>query len=122
MSDPISGVIPQMVQQAATAGGTNKQEAVTRSFQAVLQDGGTRPRTVQETPPTEKPAEAVSGASLEQLRSDLTRRLDRIPMNDTAIDKFWPELMRTHTRMGMLREAMKGIDNTPTGTNMKGVF
>jgi hypothetical protein len=122
MSDAVSAVIPQMVQEVAKAAGTNNKQAVTRSFQAVLQDGGTRPRTVQGAGSGDKPTEGVSGASLEQLRSDLARRLDRIPTNDKSVDKFWPELMRTHTRMGMLREAMKGIDNTPTGTNMRGVF
>ena len=122
MSDPVSAVIPQMVPQAAKAAGTNNQQAVTRSFQAVLQDGGTRPRTVQDGGSGERPAEGVSGASLEQLRAELARRLDRIPSNDKSLDKLWPELLRTHTRMGMMREAMKGIDNTPTGTNLKGVF
>ena len=122
MSDPVSAVIPQMVPAAAKAAGTNNQAVVTRSFQAVLQDGGTRPRTVEEAGTADKKPEGVSGASLEQLRTDLTRRLDRIPTQDKSLDKLWPELMRTHTRMGMMREAMKGIDNTPTGTNLKGVF
>jgi hypothetical protein len=121
MSDAVSAVIPQMAQEVAKAAGTNNK-AVTRSFQAVLQDGSTRPRTVQGAGSGDKPTEAVSGASLEQLRVELARRLDRIPTNDKSLDKFWPELMRTHTRMGMLRDAMKGIDNTPTGTNLKGVF
>ena len=122
MSDPVSAVIPQMVQQVAKAAATDNQQAVTRSFQAVLQDGGTRPRTVEGAAPVEKTPEGVSGASLEQLRTELTQRLDRIPTTDKSLDKFWPELMRSGTRMGMLREAMKGIDQTPTGTNLKGVF
>jgi len=122
MSDAVSAVIPQMVTQAAKAAGTNKQEAVTRSFQAVLQDGSTRPRTVGGAGPADKPPEVVSGASLEHLRAELARRLDRIPTNDKSLDKFWPDLMRTNTRMGMLREAMKGVENTPTGANLKGVF
>ncbi len=122
MSDPVSAVIPQMVPAAAKAAGTNNQAAVTRSFQAVLQDGGTRPRTVEDAGTGDKKPEGVSGASLEQLRAELAQRLDRIPTNDKSLDRFWPELMRTHTRMGLMREAMKGIDNTPTGTNLKGVF
>jgi len=122
MSDPVSAVTPQMAQQVAKAAGTNNKEAVARSFQAVLQDGSTRPRTVQDAGSGDKPTQGVSGASLEQLRSELARRLDRIPSDDKSLDKFWPELMRTHSRMGMLTEAMKGIDNTPTGANLKGVF
>jgi hypothetical protein len=122
MSDAVSAIIPQMVPQAAKGAGINQQEAVTRSFQAVLQDGGTRPRTVQSGEAGDKTTEGVSGASLEQLRAELARRLDRIPANNKSFDEVWPELLRTHTRMGMLREAMKGIDQTPTGTNLKGVF
>jgi hypothetical protein len=122
MSDAISAVIPQMAKEVAKAAGTNNKEAVTRSFQAVLQDGNTRPRTVQDAGTGEKKTEGVSGAGLEQLRAELAQRLDRIPANDKSLDKIWPELMRTHTRLGMLREAMKGVDQTPTGTNLKGVF
>jgi hypothetical protein len=122
MSDAVSAVIPQMAPADAKALGTNKQEQVTRSFKAVLQDGSTRPRTVQEAGTGDKKPDRVSGAELEHLRAELARRLDRIPANDKSLDKFWPELMRTHTRMGMLREAMKGVDQTPTGTNLKGVF
>ena len=122
MSDAVSAVISQVVTQTATAG-LSKQETVTRSFQAVLQDGGTRPRTVEGSASGEKAPEGVSGASLEQMRAELARRLDRIPNNNNKnIDEIWPELMRTHTRLGMLREAMSGVDHTPTGTNLKGVF
>ncbi|HEX2271408.1 MAG TPA: hypothetical protein VHH35_17820 [Pyrinomonadaceae bacterium] len=124
MSDAISAIIPQIAPQAAKTAGIKPQEVVGRSFQAVLQDGDTRPRTVQNPEADKKPTtEGVSGASLEQLRDELTRRLDRIPTNNkSSFNDLWPELMRTHTRMGLLREAMKGIDNTPTGTNLKGVF
>jgi len=121
MSDPVSAVIPQVVTQYAKTG-MNKQEAVARSFQAVLQDGSTRPRTVEGAAAGEKKTEGVSGASLEQLRTELARRLDRIPANNKNIDEVWPELLRTHTRLGMLREAMSGIEHTPTGANLKGVF
>ena len=122
MSDAVSAIIPQIVPQAAKGAGPNATEAVTRSFQAVLQDGSTRPRTVEEPTAGDKKTEGVSGASLEQLRAELAQRLDRIPTADKSLDKIWPELLRTGTRMGMLREAMKGIDQTPTGSNLKGVF
>jgi hypothetical protein len=120
MSDAVSAVIPQAVPQATQAG-IHKHQAVTRSFQEVLQDGSTRPRRVEGNAPDEK-TEGVSGASLEQLRAELARRLDHIPTNNKTIDQIWPELLRTGTRMGMLREAMSGIDHTPNGANLKGVF
>jgi hypothetical protein len=120
MSDAISAIIPQIATQAAK-GGAYQQQAATRSFQTVLQDGSTRPRTVEGSASGEK-TEGVSGASLEQLRAELARRLERIPGNNKSLDGIWPELLRTHTRMGMLREAMSGIDHTPTGANLKGVF
>lgn len=123
MSEPISAIIPQIASQVARGAGINQQELVTQTFQAVLQDGSTRPRTVQTPESNKKTTEGVSGASLDQLRDELTRRLDRIPANKkSSFDEIWPELLRTNTRMGLLREAMKGIDNTPTGTNLKGVF
>jgi hypothetical protein len=117
MSNSVSEVLSQAVQQNVKAS-PNRQEPA-RSFQAVLQDGSSRPRTVQQ--PTEK-SDAVSGATLEQLRSELTRRLNQIPNSTKSFDEIWPELLRTRTRMTMLREAMRGVDNTPTGTNVKGMF
>lgn len=64
----------------------------------------------------------VSGVTLEQLRIELTRRLNQTPNSTRSFDEIWPELLRTRTRMGMLREAMRDVDNTPTGTNLKGMF
>jgi hypothetical protein len=123
MSDAISAIIPQIAPEAAKGAGIKQPEVVGRNFQAVLQDGETRPRTVQNPETDKKTTEGISGASLEQLRDELTRRLDRIPTNNkSSFNDLWPELLRTNTRMGLLREAMKGIDNTPTGTNLKGVF
>src|SRR5215510_3612309 len=124
MSDAISAIIPQLVTQTANAAGTNKQEAATRSFQAVMQqqEGNSRPRTVQQPEAGAQKTEGVSGASLEQLRKELTRRLDQLPAGNKSLDDLWPELLSTHTRLGMLREAMNGINGTPTGANLKGVF
>jgi hypothetical protein len=65
---------------------------------------------------------AGSRATLEQLRSELTRRLNQIPNSIKSFDEIWPELLRTRTRIGMLREAMRGIDKTPTGTTLKWMF
>jgi hypothetical protein len=121
MSDPVSAVVPHALPQAAKESVANSQQGVTRSFQAVLQDGGTRPRTVTNAG-SQAGSEGVSGAELERLRSDLARRLNRMPSGDKSLDQIWPELLRTHTRMGMLREAMKGMNNTPTGANLKGLF
>ena len=127
MSNSVSEVLSQVVQHNIKS--PNRPESTNRSFQSVLQDGsarslqdgGTRPRTVQQPTAPEK-SDAVSGATLEQLRSELTRRLSQIPNSGKSFDEIWPELLRTRTRMGMLREAMRGVDNTPTGTNLKGMF
>ena len=123
MSDAISAIIPQLASHTVKQAGLKQPELVSKSFQAVMQDGETRPRTVQNPESDKKTTEGVSGASLEQLRDELTRRLDRIPSTkNTSFNEIWPELLRTNTRMGLLREAMKGVDNTPTGTNVKGLF
>jgi hypothetical protein len=120
MSNSVSEILSQAIQHATKTSGPNR-ENIARSFQSVLQDGSTRPRTVQETTSREK-SDAVSGATLEQLRNELTRRLNQIPNNAKSFDDIWPELLRTRTRLGLLREAMTGVDNTPTGANLKGLF
>jgi hypothetical protein len=120
MSNSVSEVLSQAVQQTTNSVG-GKQPTPTRSFAAVLQDGSVRPRTVEEKGSKEK-AETVSGASLEQLRTELTRRLNQIPNSNKSFDEIWPELLRTRTRLSLLREAMQGVDNTPTGSNLKGLF
>lgn len=123
MSEPISAIIPQLASQVAKDAGIKQTEIVSRTFQAVMQDGSTRPRTVQNPETDKKTTEGVSGASLEQLRNELTRRLDRIPdKHKASFDQLWPELLRTNTRMSLLRDAMRGVDNTPTGANLKGIF
>ncbi|HKE58933.1 MAG TPA: hypothetical protein VKB46_19610, partial [Pyrinomonadaceae bacterium] len=120
MSNSVAEVLSQAMQQQTNSAGSS-QQTPTRSFQAVLQDGSVRPRTVEENGSKEK-SETVSGASLEQLRTELTKRLNQIPNSAKSFDEIWPELLRTRTRMGLLRDAMQGVDNTPTGTNLKGLF
>jgi len=122
MSNAVSEILSQAIQHSATTAIT-KQPTPTKSFEAVLQDGSVRPRTVEEkgSEKSEK-TETVSGASLEQLRTELTRRLNQIPNSSKSFDEIWPELLRTRTRMGLLREAMQGVDKSPTGTNLKGLF
>jgi len=115
----IPGVI-QAAQQAANGIASPQQQTGTRSFDKVLQDGGTRPRTTESKQPEK--SDGVSGASVEQLRTELSRRLSQMPGDARSLDDVWPELMRTRTRMSLLSEAMKGVDNTPTGTNLKGMF
>ena len=121
MSNIIPGVTPNVIPQGVKGPEAPQQQATTRSFEKVLQDGSTRPRTTQPQTPVEK-NEGVSGASVDQLRTELTRRLSRMPRDAKSLDDIWPELLRSGTKMSLLREAMKGVDNTPTGTNLKGLF
>jgi hypothetical protein len=120
MNNTIPGVIQEVVQQAAKGLATPQQQAGTRSFEQVLQDGSTRPRTTESKQPEE--SDGVSGVTADQLRKELSRRLSQLPGDATSFDDVWPELLRTRSRMSLLREAMKGVDNTPTGTNLKGMF
>lgn len=117
----IPGVFPEMLPQGVKDVTAAQQQPTTKSFEKVLQDGSTRPRTTQPKPPVETNA-PVSGASVEQLRTELARRLSQMPGNAKSLDDVWPELLHTRTRMSLLREAMKGVDSTPTGTNLKGLF
>lgn len=121
MSHLIPGITPEMIPGGAKIPAAPQQQPGTRSFEKVLQDGSTRPRTTQPPPPVEQ-EQGVSGASVEQLRIELTRRLSQMPSSAKSLDDIWPELMNTRTRMGLLSEAMKGVDRTPTGANLKGLF
>jgi hypothetical protein len=120
MSDIVSAIIPHLAPQGAKPTEATKQQAAKRSFETVLQDGSTRPRTVEPREPAD--TEGVSGAKLDEMRMELTRRLNRIPTDNKSFDQIWPELLRTGTRMSLLREAMSGVSHTPTGANLKGLF
>jgi hypothetical protein len=124
MGNAILEVVPQAMQQLEKGLGAPRQNQGTRSFQSVLQEGGASGKTAQEDSPAGKSqgGKHVSGAGLEQLRSDLARRLGQIPSENKSLDSMMRELTRTGTRMSMLREAMTGVDNSPTGTNLKGLF
>jgi hypothetical protein len=124
MGNAILEVIPQAIPQVEKGFGPPRQNKGTRSFQNVLQEGGSTGKATQEDSPVEKSqgARHVSGAGLEQLRSDLARRLGQMPSENKSLDSMMRELTRTGTRMSMLREAMSGIDNSPTGANVKGLF
>jgi hypothetical protein len=121
MSNVIPGITPEMIPTGAKGLAAPQQQTGTQSFEKVLQDGSTRPRTTQPPQPVEKD-EAVTGASVDQLRKELTRRLSQMPSSNKSLDDIWPELLRTGNRMSLLREAMKGVDQTPTGTNLRGLF
>ena len=116
-------MVPELLQQAAKAAAPQQQQPSTQSFEKVLEGGGTRPRTTETKQPKQpEKTEGVTGASVDQLRKELSRRLSQMPGDAKSLDDVWPELLRTRTRMNLLREAMKGVDNTPTGTNLKGMF
>lgn len=114
MSDPVSG-INQLAQsqfnrqQNSTA--AQQQPSGERSFQSVLQEG-------------EKPNQTngVSGAKLEQMRVELQQRIDQLPAGANKAAALLPELLDTKTRMGLMREALNGVNPQPGSTNLQGRF
>lgn len=125
MAEPVAGIAQsvlsqnlgeQKMQQQAGAGG--------RSFETVLQqtggaNGGAEGAAGAGIP--DQPA-AVSGAKLEQMRLDLTERLNRLPPGTSNLNALLPELIDSRTRLGMLNEVMSKAKGTPVGTDLRGRF
>jgi hypothetical protein len=119
MADPVAGVAQgvwsqnlaqQNLQQQGSAGG--------RSFESVLQEGAAQGQGA--APASAEPP--VSGARLEQLRTELTERISRLPEGASNVNALLPELIDTRTRLGMLRDVMSKSRGTPVGTDLHGRF
>ena len=125
MGSPITGLTPHPVPQQSVGGvggvGGQQGQPAGRSFESVLRNGEGVPGG-DPTPAAPPPPPAPSGARLEELRLDLMQRVGQIPGGNPSFDAMWPELSDGRSRMGLLREAMRGVGNTPTGTDLRGRF
>lgn len=121
MSDPVSGIVSQSLSQqiGGAAQQPQQQKEGGRSFESVLQQGGGQGGDVQN--PAGQPAQ-VSGAELERMRVDLQQRIERLPPNASNMNALLPELIDSKTRLGLLREALGGVGNSPKGTDLRGQF
>lgn len=107
-----------------TGGGRGAQQSGGRSFENVLQGGGNGAVGGQgyEQSLMSQPTQ-VSGAQLERMRMDLMQRLNQIPEGGNKATALLPELIDSRTRLGLLREAVSGINpqgNRVTTTDLRG--
>jgi hypothetical protein len=118
MSDPISGIIGNAISHQVGGAGQSAQQhqTGTRSFESVLQGQGESPNN-----PLGQ-ATQVSGAELERMRLDLMQRVNSLPPGSPKTNALLPELIDGRTRMGLLKEAMTGMGNSPQGTDLRGKF
>lgn len=102
-----------------------------RSFEQVLQDGNKNEQVSTENK-ISNPAEGskmttgVSGAKLEQMRLELMQRIDQLNPGQTPpptkSSDILPDLFYTKNRMGLLKEAMNGLERTPKGEEIFDMF
>ncbi|HEV2801918.1 MAG TPA: hypothetical protein VGW12_15685 [Pyrinomonadaceae bacterium] len=123
MSDPVSGVMSQVVSEHL-GGATHQaqqQKEGGRSFESVLQQNGGQSGGGDVQNPAGQPAQ-ISGAELERLRVDLQQRIESMPVGASNKSVVLPEWLDTRTRLGLLREALGSVGNTPKGTDLRGQF
>lgn len=122
MSDPVSGIVNRVASQTLNGAGqqpTPQQNGTGggRSFESVLQNGNNPSGATRDPLATPQ----ISGARLEQMRVDLTRRLDQLPPGQSNLSALLPELLDTRSRMGLLRDAINGAGRTqPGGMDLRG--
>ncbi|MEP6925678.1 MAG: hypothetical protein ABI954_14525 [Pyrinomonadaceae bacterium] len=109
------------------------------SFQEVLENGASQPQNqtanVQADKPQNvpnvnqtQPTTGISGVKLDaklgELQNDLQQKYGELGNNPNPLSKsdLLPDLFYNKTKMGLLGEAMQGVNNTPKGTELLGRF
>lgn len=121
MSDPVSGLTNNMIQNLTSASKQQQQpqqQGGGRSFENVLQNGGGNNNEggMALGQPT-----SVPPARLEQFRVDLMQRVGQLPEGSPRINALMPEFIDTKTRLGLLKEAVSGMNGTtPANKNVMG--
>jgi hypothetical protein len=64
----------------------------------------------------------VSGPRLEQYRRELMKQINQIQGDVGSSGTLLPQLVESTSRSQMLRDAMRGVNRTPTGADLKQSF
>ena len=130
MSEAISGVTGQILQQVLENQTINQQTSETsgkRTFESYLQQD--KPAQIPQDSDQTKKAETIektnspttSGAEMQKKLDQMEAELaDRFKENNQKQDKFnkmLPELLDSKSRLGLLKEAYSKIGNTSKVTN-----
>jgi hypothetical protein len=120
-SEAVSSVLNIALQQDpnAQAGLKSQNGGAKRSFEEVLQNGsGQQTEATNQT--NVAPVDAAKSAKIEQLQSELIQNYDQINavQPPTSTKDILPDLFYNKTRVGLLREAVAGMNKMPEGSNI----
>ena len=108
-------------QQVLENGGSQQPETQTPAVQNV---DGQNAASVNQTQPTSEISGVKLDAKLGELQSNLQQKYGDLGANPNPLSKndLLPDLFYNKSKMGLLGEALKGIDSTPKGTELMGRF
>ena len=125
MSDFISGMVGQVMQQALQNPVAKQQQSPVatekRSFESVLQQQqdktiSSETNTIQ-NPTTKTTSGTELSQKMQELESQLSQKINSNNVDQSKYSKMLPEWMNTDTRMGMLKDAYSNIPNTKKVTS-----
>lgn len=125
MSDFISGMVGQVMQQALQnpAAKYQQQPVATekRSFESVLQQQqdktiSSETNTIQ-NPTTKTTSGTELSQKMQELETQLSQKINQNNVDQNKYSKMLPDWMNTETRMGMLKDAYSNIPNTQKVTS-----
>lgn len=125
MSDFISGIVGQVMQQALQNPVAKQQQQPVatekRSFESVLQQQqdktiSSETNTIQ-NPTTKTTSGTELSQKMQELETQLSQKINQNNVDQSKYSKMLPDWMNTDTRMGMLRDAYSNIPNTKKVTS-----
>lgn len=125
MSDIISGMVGQVLQQALQNPVAKQQQQPVatekKSFESYLQQQqektvSSETNTMQ-NPTTQPTSGTEMSKKLEDLQTQLSQKINQQNVDQNKYSKMLPDWMNTETRMGMLKDAYSNIPNTKKVTS-----
>lgn len=120
MSDFISGMVGQVLQQAIQNPTAKQQQqpiaTEKKSFESVLQQqqdkAVSNEQSTVQNPTTQTTSGTEMSKKLEDLQSQLSQKINQNNVDQNKYSKMLPDWMNTETRMGMLKDAYSSMPNT----------
>lgn len=120
MSDFISGMVGQVLQQAIQNPTAKQQQQPVanekKSFESVLQQqqdkAVSNEQNTMQNPTTQSTSGTEMSKKLEDLQTQLSQKINQTNVDQNKYSKMLPDWMNTETRMGMLKDAYSSMPNT----------
>lgn len=120
MSDFISGMVGQVLQQAIQNPTAKQQQQPIanekKSFESVLQQqqdkAVSNEQSTVQNPTTQTTSGTEMSKKLEDLQTQLSQKINQNSVDQNKYSKMLPDWMNTETRMGMLKDAYSSMPNT----------